>query len=320
MAGGSSSESPNEAHVLIVDDNAGAATAIAQTVGALGHRTTIATTWTDALRAFDASSVDIVLMDAVMPTVDGFKLTRMLRARASSYVPIVFLTSLADAQARQLGVTVGADDFLSKPVDALELKMRLTAMLRIRRLTLDLETKGKTLARLANLDPLTGVENRRSMDERLAQELARARRYKHPLSVLMLDLDHFKRVNDDFGHAVGDAVLVFLGQLLEEITRTCDMVHRYGGEEFVIIVPETGSKAAMLLGERIRAAVIARSPTATEAGRQTLSIGIAGTDQWADEVEGTQLLYGADMALYRAKAAGRDRVERYEVAPDPSGP
>lgn len=306
---------PSRAHVLIVDDDAVGARELARTVEEIGHRATLANSWTDAIRNFGAEDVDLVLMDAVMPTVDGFKLTKILRARASSYVPIVFVTGLADASAREQGVAVGADDFLTKPVDALELKVRMTAMLRIRHLTQDLEAKSRALSRLANLDGLTGIENRRSFDDRLPAELDRARRYEHPLSLLMLDIDHFKRVNDRYGHAVGDTVLEFFGRMLNESTRACDLVYRYGGEEFVLIAPETDSAAALVVAERVRHAFELRSPEATRAGPQTVSIGASGTDLWEREVDASDLLYGADMALYQAKSSGRNRVACY----DPSG-
>src|SRR5688572_22004081 len=198
---------PWRAHILVVDDDHLTASIIADTLKSWGHRPTVCNSWTEAVRVFGAGDVDLVLMDAVMPTVDGFKLTRMLRSRATTYVPIVFLTGLADHATREHGVEAGADDFLAKPLDPLELKVRLTAMLRIRALTRDLEAKTRALARLASVDGLTGVSNRREFDERLPEAIAKRRDGDPPLSLLLLDIDHFKAVNDTFGHAVGDHLL-----------------------------------------------------------------------------------------------------------------
>jgi len=303
---------PQQATVLIVDDDESAARGLERTVADLGYRTEVATEWTAAIRTFSTQEIDIVLMDAVMPTVDGFKLTKILRGRATSYVPILFITGLADSAAREQGVAVGADDFLTKPVDPLELKVRLIAMLRIRELTKDLEAKSRALARLASVDALTGLANRRSLEERLPAELERAHRYERPLAVLMMDLDHFKRVNDAYGHAVGDAVLAFFGNLMGEIVRGCDLVYRYGGEEFVVIAPETASKPAVHVAERVRRAFELRSPSATSAGRLTLSVGIDATDLHEGKVDAQTLLGGADTALYRAKNDGRNLVRVFD--------
>jgi diguanylate cyclase (GGDEF)-like protein len=135
----------------------------------------------------------------------------------------------------------------------------------------------------------------------------------------MVDLDHFKRVNDDHGHAVGDELLRFVAGLLDSITRASDSVCRYGGEEFVVIAPETASRPAGVLAERIRVAVCTRSPGASPAGLQTVSIGVAGTDLWGREMLAAELLYGADMALYRAKREGRDRVCTHVTEPEATG-
>jgi diguanylate cyclase (GGDEF)-like protein len=303
-------------HVLIVDDEPAAAREVERIVRSLGHRTTVCTTWTDALRSFTAEDVDLVLMDAVMPTVDGFKLTRIMRTRATTYVPIVFLTALKDTASREHGISVGADDFLCKPIDRLELRVRLTAMLRIRSLTKDLEAKTRALSRIASVDALTGVGNRRSFDERLKVELERAREAGETVSLLLLDVDHFKRVNDRFGHAVGDELLASLGRMLGENTRACDLPFRYGGEEFAVIATDTHSAQAVYLGERLRSAFSLRTRAATACGPLTLSIGVAGTDQLDPRTDPHELIVGADAALYRAKASGRNCVRMFDVAAD----
>jgi diguanylate cyclase (GGDEF)-like protein len=301
------------ARILIIDDDPNASRRLASIVAELGHEPSIAGSWTDALRSFDPVRTDIVLMDAVMPNVDGFKLTRILRARAASYVPILFVTGLEDASAKELGASVGADDFLNKPVEPAQLELRLKAMLRIRRMTMDLEARSSELARLANYDELTGLRNRRNLDDNIQVELQRARRYRRPMSVLMLDVDHFKRVNDTHGHAAGDEVLTFLGGLLARITRAGDLSYRYGGEEFVVVAPETTTELACNLAERIRAS-FERESAGMSVGRQTASMGVAGTDLWRHQILPTTIFYAADVALYRAKEDGRNRVCAYEPA------
>jgi diguanylate cyclase (GGDEF)-like protein len=309
-------QEPTGSHVLVVDDEPVAAREVAAVVRGLGHRVTVSTSWTDALRCFSSEEVDLVLMDAVMPTVDGFKLTKIMRSRATTYVPIVFLTGLRDDATKAQCVAVGADDFLGKPIDPLELRVRLTAMLRIRSLTQDLEAKTRAMTRLASVDGLTGVGNRRSFDERLAEELDRSRISGKPVSLLLLDVDHFKRVNDNYGHAVGDAVLVSLGRLLSELTRACDVPFRFGGEEFAVVASGTHSRQAVYLGERLRSGFALRTRAATSCGPQTLSIGVCGTDQFHADVEPADLVGAADSALYRAKGSGRNCVRTFDIAVD----
>jgi diguanylate cyclase (GGDEF)-like protein len=299
------------AHVMIVDDDPAAAEAAAELVRDLGHRVTVCFSWTDALRVFGRGGVDLVLMDAVMPTVDGFKLTKILRGRSPEYVPIVFLTSLGDQSVREQCVRVGADDVLLKPPDPIELRLRLHAMLRIRTLTRELESRGRALARLAAIDGLTAVGNRRSFDDRLTHELIRARDEDLPLSLLLLDIDHFKRVNDDYGHRVGDEILAQFGQMLSEVTRAGDVPFRYGGEEFAVVCCGTTSDDAMHIAERIRS-TFCRISRSHVCGAQTLSVGVCGTDQVPADATTGQLVEAADAALYRAKAGGRDRVCRYD--------
>lgn len=300
------------AHILIIDDEPAVASHIRQIVEESGHRASACHTWTEALRAFGRGDVDLILMDAVMPTVDGFKLTRIIRSRARTYVPIVFLTGLADDNARVNGIEAGGDDFLTKPIHPLELKVRIKAMLRIRSLTQALEEKTRTLSRLAAMDGLTGIGNRRSFDERLRTEFTEAQAKGRPLTVLILDLDHFKSVNDTYGHTVGDELLRAFGRLLAENTRAYDIPYRYGGEEFAILCPNSSTDDACNLAERIRAAFQRISPTATAAGGRTCSIGAAGIDVIDTDPSPEALLMAADAALYRAKDSGRNCVCKYD--------
>ena len=299
------------AHILLIDDEPVVARELSELVTSYGHRVTACNSWTEALRAFGKGDVDLILMDAVMPTVDGFKLTRIIRSRAKTYVPIVFLTGLADDNARAKGIEAGGDDFLTKPIDPLELQVRIKAMLRIRSLTKALEEKSRTLSRLVAMDALTGIGNRRSFDERIQTALVEGNDSAKPVAVLLLDLDHFKSVNDSFGHSVGDDLLRVFGTLLANNTRACDLPYRYGGEEFAVVCPNSTTDDAWTLAERIRAAFMRVSPTATTAGPRTCSIGVAGTDILPGASREV-LLQAADSALYRAKDSGRNCVCKFD--------
>lgn len=295
-------------HILIIDDDPAACRSVADLVEREGWTSAIAGGWTDAVRLFEADTVDLVIIDALMPAVDGFKLTQLLRARSTSYVPILMLTSLSDDTSREQALAVGVDDILGKPAKPFELRLRVAALLRIRHLTSALEAKTRELEAVARRDPLTGLANRRSLDERLALEVARARRYGRPLGIVMLDIDNFKRVNDDHGHLVGDRLLEFVGGLLRSAVRPSDLACRYGGEEFVVLVSDTPAASAMVLAERLRAAFEAHSGDLTAAGMQTISAGVSGTDVLIESPTADALLDTADRALYAAKRGGRNRV------------
>lgn len=310
----SSASGLGRANILIVDDDRLSANTLADMVRKEGHDPFIANTWTEALDRFGKEDIDLVLMDAVMPTVDGFKLTTILRQRTSTYVPVVFITALADSRSRMLGVESGGDDYLVKPIEQLDLRIRLMAMLRIRRLTRALEVRTYRLAQLANIDNLTGLLNRRTLEERLADEVSQAILADAPLAALMIDIDHFKTINDTHGHAVGDVIIANVGQVLDETVRATDLAFRYGGEEFLVLCPETTSKQAADLAERIRGLFRVRTEALAPAGRQTLSVGVAVSSELGlskisrtTEFE-TSLLSAADKALYLAKTQGRDRV------------
>lgn len=297
------------ATILVIDDDPVQVAATAQMLSALGHRVLVAHGWVEALHVFDDEVVDLVLMDAVMPTVDGFKLTRILRGRMERYVPIVFLTALSNREARERGIVVGADDFLTKPLRPVELSVRVAAMLRIRHLTKVLEAKSAELDRLVNLDPLTGIGNRRAFDRALAHEWERAGRYGHPLSVALFDLDGFKAVNDTFGHAAGDELLACFSRLLDTEARPPVQVFRFGGEEFVALLPHAGEARAWNFAQCVRRAFETKTAGEGAVGRRTVSAGVSAS---ADPHVHSRslLLERADRALYRAKGAGRNRVMR----------
>jgi diguanylate cyclase (GGDEF)-like protein len=294
--------------LLLVDDDRAMLEHLSALVEETGYEPLAASTWTEALRLFRENKPDLVLLDVMMPTIDGFKLARIIKSDSPGFVPIILLTALEDLESKRRGMAAGADDFLIKPVTPLELRIRLSSMLRIKELTDQLQLANTKLAQLAVTDPLTGLHNRRSLYSQLEREFERSKRYKRPLSLLMMDIDHFKSINDSYGHQTGDRVLRLVADVLRATVRSADVAGRFGGEEFMILAPETGAETVGLLGERIRSTVHAASVGAGEGVPQvTISIGIA-TTQLLFATTYEELIHLADDALYRAKHEGRNRT------------
>ena len=295
------------ARVLIVDDDPLQCSHLAQVMKEWDAEPFTAQSLADALRLHKEARPDLVLLDVMMPHVDGYKLAQMFK-RTAMFVPIILLTALEDIDSKRRGLSAGADEFLIKPVNTLELQIRMSSMLRIKRLADELERVNKELAELATIDGLTQVANRRAVEQRLVHEFQRARRYKHPFTCMMIDIDHFKSVNDNYGHPVGDKVLVEVAAAIRQSTRNTDLVGRFGGEEFIVLAPETPMTSGELVADRIRRSIAARTASRAEKGMPavTASLGVASTEL-AVATE-TELLARADQALYRAKHEGRNRV------------
>jgi diguanylate cyclase (GGDEF)-like protein len=294
--------------ILLVDDDRSMLSALDTMVRDAGYEAAMATNWSDALRVFRSYVPDLILLDIMMPTIDGFKLARILKEQSTDrFVPIILITGLGDIESKKRGLASGADDFLTKPVAPVELQLRLRSMLRIKELTDDLQRANNRLAELASTDPLTQLKNRRVIYEHLEREFARARRYSHPLAVFMIDIDHFKAINDGHGHSIGDAVLRMVSAILERSTRETDLVGRYGGEEFIVLAPETAVDAAVIMGERIRLNVAAETERHDQIPSCTISVGVTTTES-VKVVHFEDLIHLADEALYSAKRRGRNRV------------
>ena len=296
------------ARLLLVDDDRPVLNHVSKALGELGHDTICAQTWSEAVHLFREERPDLVLLDVVMPTVDGYKLARIIKAEARAFTPVIFLTALDDIDARRRGLEAGADDFLSKPVVPLELEIRVRAMLRIKDLTDELAAARDRLQYLATTDDLTGLRTRRTILCDLDREFARARRHGQALSTLMIDVDSFKSVNDNHGHATGDHVLSILGDSVRHTLRTTDLAGRLGGEEFVVLAPETRAGSAVVLAERLRKCIAEASMAqGGRVPRVTVSIGLTSTEH-PEAVTAADLLRLSDEALYRAKREGRDRT------------
>jgi diguanylate cyclase (GGDEF)-like protein len=293
------------ARIVIVDDDRAQCSHLERVAAAWGAVPLVANTLSDALRLHREAKPDLIILDVMMRHVDGYKLAQMFK-RDSVFVPIILLTSLDDIESKRRGLAAGADEFLVKPVDTLELQIRVSSMLRIKRLADELETANRGLEALAMIDALTRLPNRRALDLRFGHELARTKRYKKQLACLLLDIDHFKEVNDVHGHLVGDQVLVEVGAAIAANLRATDLGGRYGGEEFLVLAPETSRDQAAILAERLRVGVVRRMAGAPHLPAVTVSIGVATTEIPHDSPE--DLVQRADEALYAAKRAGRDRV------------
>ncbi|MEY4580662.1 MAG: hypothetical protein RL701_5365 [Pseudomonadota bacterium] len=266
----------------------------------------------DGLQAFKmlrSTPIDLVVCDLDMPRCDGLKFLR-LKATDPAFeaIPVIVVTGAEDLSRKVQALTTGACDYVVKPFEPNELAARISVHLKLRKLQAELQRTNAELQRLTQIDPLTEVANRRHLTERLEEEYMRSRRYERPLSLGMLDIDHFKKLNDSHGHPAGDYALIQVAKQIKLTLRCHDFVARYGGEEFVMLLPETPADRALLACERVRAA-IERADIIFEDTRLpvTVSLGLASLPHQLLN-KPNDLISLADTALYDAKRSGRNRV------------
>lgn len=294
--------------MLIVDDDPASVRLLGRVLHGVA-RLSFASQGAEALERVRTTNPDLVLLDADMPVLDGFATCAALRADPdTAHIPIIFVTAHVGTEDETRALATGAVDFIHKPVNPPVVVARV-------RTHLELKRRGDELRRLVSQDGLTGLSNRRAFDLHLADEWRRALRSREPLSLVMLDVDHFKRFNDRYGHPAGDECLRQVGAALLEATRRVgDLAARYGGEEFAVVLPGTDVARALAFGERLCAAVAdlaivhADSPVAAHV---TASVGVATADTAGADGpcgEPADLVSLADRALYRAKAEGRARA------------
>jgi len=308
------------ARLLLVEDSVTQAEWLAEILARDGHQVLIARDGGQALQHLRDQAIDLVLLDMMLPDMDGLDVLRAVKdAPERGFVPVIVLSARSDVRSRVDGLRTGADDYLPKPFDEEEALARVAAMLRIKHLQDELTAAKAELLALSVTDALTGLHNRGYFDARLRDEFGRSERYSDPVSLLIIDLDHFKAVNDRFGHPFGDRVLREVAQLVRSSLRDPDVCARYGGEELAVILPKTELEQARHVAERILQAVRTRTfepPASASAAevRLTASIGIA---QFPSEGVSTAeaLLGQADEALYDAKRAGRDRLRAHGDPP-----
>jgi diguanylate cyclase (GGDEF)-like protein len=256
---------------------------------------------------------DLAILDRRLPDMDGVMLAQELKARPEFKTRFVIMLTGEDDQADKVeGLDLGADDYVTKPFQYPELMARIRAGKRIVDLQKELLETNKRLERLSITDGLTNLYNHRYFQDELARAFEESVRYGRPLSLAIVDLDYFKKVNDSYGHAVGDEVLKAVSKLFQESIRSTDLAARYGGEEFAVMMPETELHDAMTFAEKIRT-LIESSPTQTQAGQVpvTVSVGVAAVPHPKIHAA-KELIVAADNALYRAKNGGRNQVHAEE--------
>jgi diguanylate cyclase (GGDEF)-like protein len=313
-----------KAKLLLVEDSDAQGDHVACILRERGYDVTWAKSGIEALKLSRAEPPDLIILDVVLGDVDGFSVCRWLKMHeATRDIPIIMLTVKDELEYRVEGLNVGANDYLPKPFEDEELEARIFAALRVkaqqselRQRNSQLESMLHSVETLAITDALTGLYNRRRFADVLRREFAVTRRYGSSLCCVMVDIDHFKPINDRLGHLAGDRVLKEVAERLGESLREVDLVARYGGEEFVVLLPHTTREACKVVTSRV-ASLIRNIDLELEGERVrvTASFGIASTEE-ASISDAEELVKAADQALYRAKRNGRDRIEIYDPGID----
>ena len=308
------------ARILIVDDHEDNIELLRARLEARGYAIDTARDGEEALARVASVPPDLILLDVMMPRIDGFEVVRRLKAnKALPFIPIILQTALDSTEHKVEGLDAGADDYITKPINFAELEARVKSMLRIKRLQDALEERERELSevnrqllKMAQTDALTGLDNRRYLEERLEEMFGHSRRLKEPLAVVLCDLDRFKSVNDTYGHQAGDVVLKQLARILKQEALEIDRVGRYGVEEFMLMLHVTLLDAAVTIAERVRKAVEAHT-FSFDGGtlQRTMSCGVAAWPHPRIE-DCDALVKAADDALYVAKETGRNRVIRFD--------
>ncbi len=291
--------------ILIVDDVPTNVQILAEALSS-AYRIKVASNGVDALKIAQRERPDLILLDVMMPGMDGFEVCRHLKDDAQTQnIPVIFVTAKNANSDEEQGLNLGAVDYITKPFVIPITKVRIRNHIRLKQ-------QADLLESLALLDALTGIPNRRRFDEALAAELKRAIRDATPLSLLMIDIDHFKQFNDYYGHGAGDVCLQMVAvELSKGVVRPSDLVARYGGEEFVVILPETDQLSALQIAERLRLRIekLGLPHACSEIESVvTISVGIATQAKIPENFLPQILSETADKALYVAKENGRNRV------------
>lgn len=306
---------PENCLILVVDDVSQNLQLIAEMLEKVGYETTFATSGEQALDRIKDAHPDLILLDLMMPGMNGLEVCDKLKSEPKlAEIPVIFLTASQEQHHLLQAFEKGAVDYVNKPFNPRELLARVRTHLelkytrdRLRQLLTEQAKLAQELEKLATTDPLTGVWNRRHLFALAQQEMNRALRYERPFSLLLIDIDRFKQVNDVYGHAVGDEVLIVMAENVVNFLRSSDFFGRWGGEEFVVVLPETDLNTALPVAERIReklANIVIY--TGEQKVQITVSIGVARY-KWGDTKIYT-ILQRADQALYKAKNKGRNCV------------
>lgn len=288
--------------ILIIDDNEDDFLMAKRTLKEQGYDVSYASSGKDGIALVKKNPPDLILVDRNMPEMNGLKVCNYLKSDEEvCHIPVILWTSDDSKQNIIDGINAGADDFVTKSSDLDLLLVRIKAMVRIKKLH-------ETVQELSITDELTELFNRRHLYRELKKEFQRVKRYNCDLSIIIIDIDHFKQINDKYGHQYGDFVLKELASILRESNRTTDIIFRYGGEEFLIMLPHTTSENAFTVAERLRTVIKDHGFCYNEIStRLTISIGICSCPNDNINTE-DDIIKIADLMLYKAKEAGRDRI------------
>lgn len=292
-------------HVLVVDDDSGVRNMQETVLTNAGFEVTTAADAEEAFAVVAEHSVQVAIVDISLPGMNGLELCTRLASEHG--IDVLLITGDDVRYSYEDAVRSGASDFILKPIRPRELILRIERTATVRRTRIDRDKSLRDLRRLSITDDLTGLFNARHFFQQLPNELNRAARYGHAVSLIVLDLDHFKRVNDAYGHQEGDRVLQHVATIIRSAIRESDTAYRYGGEEFAIVLPETAADSAMLVAERLRQAMPSM-PVASANGDLLRITGSMGIAQREEAEDAQSFLKRADMAMYAAKQEGRNRI------------
>ncbi len=304
-------DTPHRQHVLLVEDNDKDLRLLSRQIEGSGFDVSVAHDGEAALQKVLAGGIDLVLLDIFLPGMDGFEVCQRLKESAETRdIQVALITCLKDLEGKIKGMELGADDYLVKPVDGCELSVRVKALLAKKSYLDQLHAHYEQALSSAISDGLTGLYNQTYFKKYLELELKRSLRQNYPTSLLMLDLDDFKGLNDRFGHPAGDMVLQETARLIREATREVDLAARYGGEEFAVVLPYSDAQGARVVAQRILKALRTldlKNASGERLGTITASIGIAACPDNARDAR--SLIQQADAVLYQAKQNGKNRIE-----------
>lgn len=297
--------------ILIVDDSPTFRKEIIRILSSqkIAHNFIEAGDGSEALQVlFSKKKIDLIISDWLMPKINGLKLIQTIRSHSElSDIPCILITVKDQVKEKILGFQLGATDYISKPFHPDEFTVRVINLLKIREIQEALKEKNKRLEKLSTLDPLTGLYNRNYLKQALTKEWIRSQRFKNEIGCLMLDVDSFKKINDTMGHKAGDEVLIEIGKIISSLLRGYDFSCRYGGDEFIIILPENSKQGVRIVGERLKQKVFQHEFLKPDKLRITVSIG--ATSIQGDKAKDPEYIIArADKALLRAKKGGKNQV------------
>lgn len=301
-------------NILVVDDTKLMREMVSAIIADIGDTPYAANGAEQALQILQQTDIELILMDVEMPHTNGFELTRLIRETEQEWLPIIFLSASTEDAHLIEGIESGGDDYLMKPINSIVLEAKIKAMARIVKMKKELDTANRQLFHLTNVDALTGIMNRRGFDKSLERDWKNHIRERIEISIIFLDIDHFKAFNDHYGHQQGDECLKQFAQVVgTQLKRPMDILARYGGEEFIILLPNTTLEGATLIGSHIIGALAdARIPHQFSPVAPYLTASLGITSSHFSAKDEAAFVQQADQALYKAKMQGRNRLSIFK--------